>query len=138
MPASRLVVSCLDRSQRLYQLFGQRVPSLEHGARGECFEGMGASHVDLRFLPPARSAWPYVAAGFDLQHTDRQGHTSMFKNPHPAKCISVDGAAELLGVTPLTIRRMIKAGKLRASHIGRRVVIRLTDLDRLLNENVAA
>lgn len=58
----------------------------------------------------------------------------MFKN-HLQKCVSVDDASELLGVTPLTIRRLIKANKLRASHVGRRVVIRLVDLERMLNEN---
>ena len=51
------------------------------------------------------------------------------------KCVSVDAAAELLDVTPLTVRRMIKRGELRASHIGRRVVIRLADLDKLLADN---
>jgi excisionase family DNA binding protein len=61
----------------------------------------------------------------------------MSKVNHP-KCTSIAGAAELLGVERQTIERLIKAGKLRASHVGRRVVIRLADLDKLLAENEVA
>jgi excisionase family DNA binding protein len=54
----------------------------------------------------------------------------------PSKCVSVSEAAETLGVVPLTISRLIKAKKLRASHVGRRVVIKLVDLDKYLADNV--
>lgn len=43
--------------------------------------------------------------------------------PIPSKCFSIDSFADFLGVAPLTVRREIKAGRLRATHIGRRVVI---------------
>ena len=43
--------------------------------------------------------------------------------PIPSKCFTVNGLAEYLGVAPLTIRREIDRKKLKASHIGRRVVI---------------
>jgi excisionase family DNA binding protein len=52
-----------------------------------------------------------------------------------SKCVSISEAAETLGVVPLTIARLIKAKKLRASHVGRRVVIKLVDLDKYLADN---
>jgi excisionase family DNA binding protein len=55
-----------------------------------------------------------------------------------SKCVSINGAAETLDVVPLTVRRLIKSGKLRASHVGRRVVIRLADLDAFLAANEVA
>jgi excisionase family DNA binding protein len=51
------------------------------------------------------------------------------------RSISVAQAAETLGVVPLTISRLIKAKKLRASHVGRRVVIKLVDLDKYLADH---
>jgi excisionase family DNA binding protein len=53
----------------------------------------------------------------------------------PPKCASINEAADLVGVAPLTITRLIKASKLRASHVGRRVVIKLADRDRYLADN---
>jgi excisionase family DNA binding protein len=50
-------------------------------------------------------------------------------------CISVAQAAEAVGVVPLTITRLIKGGKLRASRVGRRVVINVADLDKYLADN---
>jgi excisionase family DNA binding protein len=54
------------------------------------------------------------------------------------KCVSVNEAAELLGVVPLTIRRLIKDCKLRAVHVGRRVMIRVSDLEAFLAANEVA
>jgi excisionase family DNA binding protein len=51
------------------------------------------------------------------------------------KCVSVNEAAELLGLVPLTIRRLIKAGKLRASHVGRRVIVKAADVVKYLADN---
>ncbi len=51
------------------------------------------------------------------------------------KAISIAEAAETLGVVPLTIARLIKAKKLRASHVGRRVVIKVVEIDRYLADN---
>jgi excisionase family DNA binding protein len=51
------------------------------------------------------------------------------------RAISIAEAAETLGVVPLTISRLIKAKKLRASHVGRRVVIRVADIDKYLADN---
>lgn len=56
--------------------------------------------------------------------------------PYP-KFLSVKEAATALGVVPLTVRRLIKAKKLKASHVARRVVIRPADLDKYLEENPA-
>jgi hypothetical protein len=41
----------------------------------------------------------------------------------PSKCFSIDSFADFLGVAPLTVRREIDRKKLKASHIGRRVII---------------
>lgn len=46
--------------------------------------------------------------------------------------------AELLQVHLVTVRRMIKAGHIKAVHIGRNVRIPATEIDRLMNEGVAA
>jgi excisionase family DNA binding protein len=43
--------------------------------------------------------------------------------PHLTTCISIADAAEFLGVSELTVRRLIDAKKLKATHINRRVVI---------------
>jgi len=42
----------------------------------------------------------------------------------PKTCLSVDAAAEYLGVSALTVRRLISAKKLKASRIGRRDLCR--------------
>jgi excisionase family DNA binding protein len=60
----------------------------------------------------------------------------MFAMPTPnTKAISIAQAAEAVGVVPLTITRLIKSGKLRASRVGRRVVIKLVDIDKYLADN---
>jgi hypothetical protein len=49
------------------------------------------------------------------------------------KAISVAQAPKLSAWSPLTIT--IKSGKLRASRVGRRVVIKLVDLNKYLADN---
>jgi len=56
----------------------------------------------------------------------------------PKTCLSVDAAAEYLGVSALTVRRLISAKKLKASRIGRRVIITPAALAKLLEENASA
>jgi len=56
--------------------------------------------------------------------------------PYP-QFLTIKDAAKSLGVVPLTIRRLIKAKKLKASLVGRRVRIRPTDLDKYLDANPA-
>jgi excisionase family DNA binding protein len=41
----------------------------------------------------------------------------------PKNCLSVNQAAEHLGVRPLTVRKLIQHGKLKAFRVGRRVLI---------------
>lgn len=49
--------------------------------------------------------------------------------------LTLDAAAELLGVSTVTVRRRISDGQLRASRIGKRLIrIRAQDLDQLLRE----
>ncbi|MBP6002210.1 MAG: excisionase family DNA-binding protein [Pyrinomonadaceae bacterium] len=45
--------------------------------------------------------------------------------------LSVDDACILLGVSRWTIGRAVKSGKLRASRLGRRILIRRLDVDQL-------
>jgi excisionase family DNA binding protein len=48
--------------------------------------------------------------------------------------VSVKEAAELLGVSPFTIRRRIRGGALKIAHIGRRVVVPVDSLRALLDQ----
>ena len=48
--------------------------------------------------------------------------------------VSVPDAAAALGIAPRTIRAWIACGKLRAVHLGRRVVIRVSELQRFLDD----
>ena len=56
----------------------------------------------------------------------------------PKTCLSVDAAAEYLGVSALTVRRLISAKKLKASRIGRRVIITPAALAKFLEESETA
>ncbi|UGA43739.1 helix-turn-helix domain-containing protein [Bradyrhizobium quebecense] len=49
--------------------------------------------------------------------------------------VSRDEAAYALSVDIQTVDRLIKAKKLRASKLGRRVVVRLADIERMLDAN---
>jgi excisionase family DNA binding protein len=49
--------------------------------------------------------------------------------------ISRKQAADALSVDIQTVDRMIAASKLRASKLGRRVVIRVADIERMLDAN---
>jgi excisionase family DNA binding protein len=55
----------------------------------------------------------------------------------PSNCLSVNAAAEYLGVQPLTVRRLIRRKKLKASRIGRRVIITPTAIAKYLEDNPA-
>jgi excisionase family DNA binding protein len=55
----------------------------------------------------------------------------------PKTCLSVDAAAEYLGVSALTVRRLISAKKLKTSRIGRRVIITPAALAKFLEESEA-
>lgn len=53
--------------------------------------------------------------------------------------LSIQEAADTLGVNPRTIRRYMRSGRLTPSRLSNKVVrIRLADLDRLLEDGVAA
>ena len=58
-------------------------------------------------------------------------------SPSPIKTLAVSReiAADALSVDKQTVDRLIRANKLRASKLGRRVVIRVADVERLLDEN---
>ena len=48
--------------------------------------------------------------------------------------IPVDKAAELLGISPWTVRAYIRDRKLRAVHIGRRVLIEQSELRKFVEQ----
>jgi excisionase family DNA binding protein len=47
--------------------------------------------------------------------------------------VSLDEAAKLTSVSAFTLRRQIKRGNLKVARIGRRVVIPLSELEKLVN-----
>jgi excisionase family DNA binding protein len=49
--------------------------------------------------------------------------------------VSIAHAAKMLSVNEQTIARSIKTGKLPASKVRRRVVIKVSDLNKLLTDN---
>jgi excisionase family DNA binding protein len=51
--------------------------------------------------------------------------------------VSLNGAAELLGVSTQTVARYISAGLLRAAKPERRVLIRVADIEAMLDANPA-
>lgn len=58
---------------------------------------------------------------------------SFLKQKEPEN-LTVQETSKLLGVTELTIHNYIKKGLLPASKIGRRIVIKRTDIDNALKE----
>jgi excisionase family DNA binding protein len=51
--------------------------------------------------------------------------------------VSINTAAEMLEVSSQTIARMIKSRKLRATKLGRRVLVRVADVERMLDAHPA-
>jgi excisionase family DNA binding protein len=48
--------------------------------------------------------------------------------------LSCEKAAELLGISPWTVRKWLRDNKLRAIRLGRRVLIELAEIERLIEE----
>ena len=57
------------------------------------------------------------------------------QNIHPLRACSAQDAAELLGVSPDLIRRLVIDGDLKASYIKRRLVIKHSDLHEYLEKH---
>jgi excisionase family DNA binding protein len=55
----------------------------------------------------------------------------------PPLAVSVEEAAELLGISVFTVRRSIQKGLLRAVRIGRRVVVPMESIMLLLQTSVS-
>jgi excisionase family DNA binding protein len=51
--------------------------------------------------------------------------------------VSIHSAAEMLEVSSTTVERWIKNKKLRASKIDRRVMVRIADIEKMLDTNPA-
>jgi excisionase family DNA binding protein len=51
--------------------------------------------------------------------------------------LSVEKAADILGISPWTIRNYERAGKIQAVRIGRRVLFRQEDLAKFIDEHRA-
>jgi excisionase family DNA binding protein len=49
---------------------------------------------------------------------------------------NIEQTAELLGISPWTVRSYIKQGKLHPVRIGRRVLIAESEIERFVSENV--
>ena len=52
------------------------------------------------------------------------------------RCESVRSASPILGVSVFTIRRLIKAGEIRAVHVGARVLVPAAEIERVANHGV--
>jgi excisionase family DNA binding protein len=52
--------------------------------------------------------------------------------------VDVWEAARILSISPFTIRNYIRDGELKVSHLGRRVVIPVSELQRLLERGAAS
>jgi len=68
--------------------------------------------------------------------TASQNHTSTTK-PLPRLAYTMRETAEILGVSYITVHRLLKRGKLRASDAIRNKVIPLTEIERFLKESIA-
>jgi excisionase family DNA binding protein len=67
-----------------------------------------------------------------------QHHALSWRMTKPSRLtVSVAEAAGMLGVSKMTITRMIKAGKLKATKIDRRVLIKLADIEATLDAHPA-
>ena len=62
--------------------------------------------------------------------------TLNFKNVErgPRMAVSIQEAAGMISIGANTLRRHIKRGRIRASKVGRRVLIQVKELERFLNE----
>ena len=65
---------------------------------------------------------------------ERDGGKREFEDP--LKCLSINEMAALLGVHPMTVRRAIRAGRLRAVRVGRAVRIPRPAAERFLADAV--
>jgi excisionase family DNA binding protein len=55
----------------------------------------------------------------------------------PKNCLSVEAVADYLGVAEITVRRLIARKELKASRIGRRVIVTPAALAKFLEANPA-
>jgi excisionase family DNA binding protein len=51
-------------------------------------------------------------------------------------CVSLDEAAKLTSISRFTLRRQIEKGALKVTRVGRRLVIPLAELERLVGSSV--
>lgn len=56
-------------------------------------------------------------------------------NNLPVRATSIEGISEMFGLGKSTLRRAIRSGKLRATHIGRRVVVRIADAEAFISSD---
>jgi excisionase family DNA binding protein len=52
------------------------------------------------------------------------------------KATSVDGISQMYGLGKATVRRAIERGELRVSRVGRRVVIRVADVEKWIGASI--
>jgi excisionase family DNA binding protein len=62
-----------------------------------------------------------------LSNTKAKGNGQMTK-----LAVGLQEAQEMTGISHFTFRRMVRLGKIKAARVGRRVVIPVTELERLV------
>lgn len=67
-----------------------------------------------------------------LEDAVRRGLEGRAERSEPPEWLDANGAAELLGVTPRTVRKRVASGALRASRIGKLLRIKRADVVALL------
>lgn len=110
-------------------LVGGRVVGLDGFVDSVLAEVARKVRAEMQNLPQAR---PAVA-----EHLWRERPESERKGPKPL-AVGVDEAAKLLGVSPFTIRNYISSGMLRAVRVGRRVLVPMEVLEKVMVEGVGS
>jgi excisionase family DNA binding protein len=115
-------------------MFDVQVRFME-GGRPVAFDGFIAAVVaeigrrirsEIQNLPQARPMVP------EIPWREREEER---KRPKPL-AVGVDEAAKLLGVSSATIKRRVSCGRLRAVHVGKRVLVPMEVLEKVMVEGV--
>jgi excisionase family DNA binding protein len=97
---------------------------------------LGMNPVDTKL---AREEW--IKPNNEVPEEEREAPVIEVESPvpgiraNPPCFMKVDEAATYLTVSPATIRREIKAGRLKSVRLGRRVLLRREDVDQSISSN---
>ncbi len=73
-----------------------------------------------------------------IQRDEEQLITKNGTTPQPPKAVNITDAAMLLCISPVTLRLYATEGRIRVTHIGRRVVVPMESIEKVLREGVAS